>query len=58
MFGPVHGSSMENLVNYAGALFQRASNYVSRFGAVDALFVTSDPVIIVITVSLASKRRI
>jgi hypothetical protein len=28
----VYGSSMENLVDYAGALFRRASNYLSHFG--------------------------
>jgi hypothetical protein len=34
---------MENSVDYASALFQRASNYVSHFGAAAALAGTSDP---------------
>jgi hypothetical protein len=54
----VYGSSMESLVDYAGALFERASGYLSDFGAADALAESSGPAIIVVVMTLASKRRI
>jgi hypothetical protein len=47
----VYGSSMEKLVDYAGASFQRASDYLSNFGAANALARTSGPAIVVIMVT-------
>jgi hypothetical protein len=51
----VYGSSMEKLVDYAGASFQRASDYLSNFGAANALARTSGPAIVVIMVTQPSK---